>query len=279
MDGDDLQADDADERQPELAVGEELPVEGAAKLGPGIEDVEELEQDEGGECQRHRMGVAAAIAQSFVVAPGVGRQRARRHRQAVECQTPEPRAGEDVRIGCARRCLHDAGSRRLDTEGHGRRAVHDDVDPEDLNRGEGRRHAEQRRGEHGDDGADIGGKLEADKLDDVVVDGASFLDSAHDGGEVVVGEHQGCGLLRDRGAGDAHGDADVGGFQRRGIIDAVAGHRDDMAARLQGLDDAQLVFGRDAGEDGGALGHRTRRRAVESFNFAALARFACQTEF
>ena len=47
-------------------------------------------------------------------------------------------------ICAARRVVHDAGAGRLDAEGHRRRAVHDDVDPQDLDRGERRRHAEQR---------------------------------------------------------------------------------------------------------------------------------------
>ena len=55
MDGDDLQQDNAGEGQPKLAVAEELGIEGAAMLGPGIEDVEELEEDEGGEGQGHRL--------------------------------------------------------------------------------------------------------------------------------------------------------------------------------------------------------------------------------
>ena len=31
------------------------------------------------------------------------------------------------------------------------------------------------------------------------------------------------------GAAAAHGDADVGGLERRGVVDAVAGHGDDLA--------------------------------------------------
>jgi hypothetical protein len=52
--------------------------------------------------------------------------------------------------------------------------------------------------------ADVGRQLKADELDDAVVDGASFLHRAHDGGEIVVGEHQRGRLLGHLGAGDAH---------------------------------------------------------------------------
>ncbi len=75
-------------------------------------------------------------------------------------------------------------------------------------------------------------KLEADELDDVGVDGAALLDRADDGGEVVVGQHHVGGFLGDLGAGDAHGHADVGGAQRGGVVDAVAGHGHDVAVGL-----------------------------------------------
>ena len=72
---------------------------------------------------------------------------------------------------------------------------------------------------------------------------------ADDRGEVVVGEHERRGLARDVGAALAHRDADVGGLERRRVVDAVAGHRDDLAARLERLHDAQLLLGHDARED------------------------------
>ncbi|EXI65151.1 MAG: hypothetical protein AW08_03423 [Candidatus Accumulibacter adjunctus] len=278
MHGDHLECDDAGQCQPELAVGEELAIEGGAELGPGIEDVEELEQDEGGEGQRHGVGVAAAAARAGVGTPGVGGERTGRHRQAVEAQAPEARATQDVGVGCAGRALHDARSRRLDAERHRRRAVHDDVDPEDLDRGEGCRQAEQRRAEHGEDGPDVGGQLEADELDDVVVDRPAFLDRPHDAGEIVVGQHHGGGFAGDIGSGDAHGDADVGGLQRRCIVDAVAGHGDDLATRLQRFDDAQLVLGRDAGEDGRRCDHLAQRRTGDALDLAAFTRLAAQAE-
>src|SRR3712207_6845957 len=49
-------------------------------------------------------------------------------------------------------------------------------------------------------------------------------DCGHDGREVVVPQHHGCGFLGDVGAGDAHRDADVGATERRSVVDAVTGH-------------------------------------------------------
>ena len=48
----------------------------------------------------------------------------------------------------------------------------------------------------------------------------------------------------------AHGDADIGRRERRGVVDAVAGHGDDMALALQPGDRLRLAFGRDSGLEG-----------------------------
>ena len=70
----------------------------------------------------------------------------------------------------------------------------------------------------------------------------------HQGGEVVVGEHELAGLLGDLRAA-AHGDADVGLLQRGGVVDGVAGHRHDLAGLLHQPGEADLVLGGDAAED------------------------------
>jgi len=45
-----------------------------------------------------------------------------------------------------------------------------------------------------------------------------------------------------------HGDADMSGLERRGVVDTVAGHGYDFAICLEGHHDAQLLFGNDAGK-------------------------------
>ena len=52
--------------------------------------------------------------------------------------------------------------------------------------------------------------LEADVLHQVVVDRPAALDRGHDRREVVVGKDHDPGFLGHLGAGDAHGDPDVG---------------------------------------------------------------------
>ena len=82
---------------------------------------------------------------------------------------------------------------------------------------------------------------------DAPVDVAAEVDGAHERGEVVVGEHDLAGLLRDLGAA-AHGDADVGLLERGGVVHGVAGHRDDLAGLLHEPGEAHLVLGGDPAE-------------------------------
>ena len=88
-----------------------------------------------------------------------------------------------------------------------------------------------------------------DELADVVVDPAPGPDRGDDRGEVVVGEHHRRGLAGDVGARGAHGHADVGPAQRRGVVDAVTGHRHHVAEGLQPGGDPQLVLRGAPGED------------------------------
>ena len=97
---------------------------------------------------------------------------------------------------------------------------------------------------------------------DVVVDPAAALDRLDDGREVVVRQHDVGRLLGDVGAGDAHGDADVGVLERRRVVDAVAGHRDDVALVLPGAHDLELVHRRDARVDRHLLDDGRERRLV-----------------
>ena len=60
----------------------------------------------------------------------------------------------------------------------------------------------------------------------------------------------------------AHGDADVGLAQRRGVVHAVAGHRDDVASAAQGAGDAQLVLRRHPGDDDAVVVERLAERGV-----------------
>ena len=78
--------------------------------------------------------------------------------------------------------------------------------------------------------------------------------------EIVVQQHQRGGFACDVGAPRAHRHADVGGLQRRRVVDAVAGHRHDLAAGPERLHQAQLLLGLDAAEDMRVGEPRAQRR-------------------
>jgi hypothetical protein len=115
--------------------------------------------------------------------------------------------------------------------------------------GSGTAAAGEREDQERDDlGGGVGEDID-DELADVVVDDPAGLDGGDDRGEVVVGEHHRRCLPGDVGAGLAHRDADVGAPQRWGVVDAIAGHRDDVTFGLQLFGDVQLGLGRRARED------------------------------
>jgi hypothetical protein len=80
---------------------------------------------------------------------------------------------------------------------------------------------------------------------------AALAHGLDDGGEVVIGQdHLGRLLLTSVPVMPMAMPMSAD-FERGGVVDAIAGHRDDVALRLQGIDDAQLVRGRDTGIDRG----------------------------
>ena len=242
-------------------------------LAAGIEDIEELKEHEGGEGEREGIGLAVA-GQGILKQP----QGADHHGDAVEAEERRALQREDLRVLSAGQGPHDAGARRLDAQCHRGRAVHDDIDPEELDRGEGCRHPHQGRRQHRQDGADVGRELKAHEFDDVVEDDAPFLDRSYDGREVVVHQHHGRGLARDGSAGQAHGDTDIRGLHRGRIVHPVAGHGNDMAARLERLDDADLVGRRDPRDDADVLDPPPECRLVHCVEFGAGDDLARQPE-
>src|SRR5699024_9058604 len=73
-------------------------------------------------------------------------------------------------------------------------------------------------------------------------------DRVERGHQVPAHERDVGGLNGDVGAG-AHRQAQVGLGQRRGVVDAVADHRDDLPLALQAGDDVDLVLGQNLGDD------------------------------
>mmetsp|Transcript_32871 Transcript_32871/g.58909 ORF Transcript_32871/g.58909 Transcript_32871/m.58909 type:complete len:541 (-) Transcript_32871:675-2297(-) len=86
-------------------------------------------------------------------------------------------------------------------------------------------------------------------------DAASLTNSAHNGGKVVVSQHDVSHALGDVGAGDTHGDAHVRLLDGRRIVHAVASHRRNLATPVQRLHHAHLTLGGAACHNEGELGH------------------------
>ena len=123
---------------------------------------------------------------------------------------------------------------------------------EDL---DGRHGQEGQPGAGADDAehvAEVRAGAHADVLEDVDEDLAAFQ-------HAFLQHHQALFQQDDIGRflGDIHGvidgDADIGGAQGRGVVDAVAHEPDDVALALEGLDDALLVRRGEAREDVGGL--------------------------
>ncbi len=165
---------------------------------------------------------------------------------------PEATA-EDRGARVTRWLLHGARVRRLHAQRERRRSIGDEVDPQDLDRQQRQGQAQERRQHHDHDLGRVGGQQVAHEAADVGVDAPPLLDRGDDGREVIVLEDHVRGFLGDVGAGDAHGHADVRLAQRRGIVDAVAGHGTDRTLLPPGIDDAQLLLGVGAGVDADVL--------------------------
>src|SRR6185369_1413718 len=76
-----------------------------------------------------------------------------------------------------------------------------------------------------------------------------FLNGMDNGSEVVVKQHDIRCLAGNTGATQPHGDADMGLFQGRRVINAISGDRYPVSFLYQKTYDVHLVLGRHPGED------------------------------
>lgn len=133
-------------------------------------------------------------------------------------------------------------------EGEGEEEVREDADDDHEEGAERQRDPEEDVHQHRPDlGPAACGEQVGDDLLQILEDEAAEADRVNDGVELVEQDEVGC-LNGDVAAGD-DGDADIRSAQCGSVVDAVAGHRDDVVARLELLDDAVFLFGRGSGED------------------------------
>jgi hypothetical protein len=163
--------------------------------------------------------------------------------RAQEQEPPHDLRGEQRFAAAAGRILHHVMLRRLGAQGQRRQYIRAEVDGEDLYRGQrDEREADQGRGEDRGELTDVVAEQVHQELADVAVHRPAQLDGRDDAGKRVVQQYHHGGLPGHVGAAGAHRHADVGPFERRRVVGAVAGDRDHLAELLQAGHDAHLVL-------------------------------------
>merc|ERR1719334_1661412 len=154
---------------------------------------------------------------------------------------PEEQPGGDQSlVGATGRLVHDVEIRGVEGEGSGGQTVSDQVDPEQLDGGQGLRQAKGSGKEDADNLTNIGGDQVADELLHVGIDSTALLNGSDNGGEVVVSKNHLRGRLGDSGS-TTHGNTDLSLLQGRGVVDTVSSHGGDLVHSLQVLDNLGLV--------------------------------------
>ena len=94
-----------------------------------------------------------------------------------------------------------------------------------------------------------------------VTDALSLAESMRENAKRIVEEHDisnaSCGL-----AATVHGDAKIGLFERKHIVDAITDHRDVMALLTQRTHELFLLLGRNASENGRFVGYLRKLRGI-----------------
>ena len=186
-------------------------------------------------------GVPARVAQDVEEAPHGERGS---DEAEEEPRTNEHRRLHDALVVWARRTIHDSGFGGLASKGERGQRLRADIERQQEQDAERKRNRAAREGKD-QEGDDFGSRVSEDvedELADVVVDNSAGFDRGDDRREVVVGEDHGRGFAGDVGPGASHRDTDVGALKGGSVVDAVAGHRDDVSFGPKRIGDAELGF-------------------------------------
>ena len=172
---------------------------------------------------------------------GEGGHRGHRLGRPEDAEGPPEHGAVDDGVVVA--SAHDALAGRLGTQRQRREHVGADVEGQDLQHPDREREAAAGQRPHRERRqlGDVVGQVVGEEPADVLERRAAELDRGHDRGEVVVEQHQVGGLACHVAAVRAHGDPHVRLAQGRGVVDAVAGHGDDVARAREHAGDPQLV--------------------------------------
>ena len=142
---------------------------------------------------------------------------------------------------CIRPLVHAKGQRRS--------RVCQQVDPEDLDRGQRRGQTGKDRRCHQHDFSEVGTQEIDYRLADVVEEISSLHDRVLDGDKVVIHQDHLSRILRDFRSADTHGDTDIRCLQGRRVVHAVSCHGYDLVMALECLYDLYFIFRRYPGKD------------------------------
>ena len=156
----------------------------------------------------------------------IGNQGEDRNRQALIGYVQAQTAGKDSGLGVPGPPAHNVRLCPLQSQGQGREAVGNQIDPQQMHRLENGK-AQQRCGKDADDLAHIGAQEELNGLADVVVNPTALLYSPHNGGKIVIRQDHIRHIFGHVRTGDPHTHANVCGLDGGRVVDAVASHRRD----------------------------------------------------
>ena len=137
-----------------------------------------------------------------------------------------------------------------------------------LHRQHRQKRQDQRRPGHREHVPEIRARRHHDIFHDVAEGAAAFDDAALQHAEILLQQNDVGRVLGDIDRAIDR-DADIGGVQRRRIVDAVAEIADDVAAALQPKNDAVLLNGRDPAEQVRLFQPRGERLVAERFDLGA----------
>ncbi|KAI3491155.1 hypothetical protein L1887_44553 [Cichorium endivia] len=168
------------------------------------------------------------------------------HKQIGMCQQPPIR--QTVLLDVARLALQQVRLGLLVHQAERRDGIGTHAHKDHLQVAQDLRQPKEERQQHRPQLGDRAGRKQvADGLFEVDKDQSAVEQRIDDRREAVEQHH--IGRLHGDGRTTAHGNANVGLLETGCVVDAVARHADALAARLELLDDAQLLLGRGARKD------------------------------
>src|SRR5450830_188220 len=239
IEGDGQQAECSGDDPPERLVGRAQGMDDAVCPGPVGQDERHVGEDQCRECQCARVGLGQTV---YVEAQAKDDQDGDEDAEALK-KTRENQSSAECRLRWVTWWpVHDVGFLRFAFEDDGTRRVDDEFQEHDVHRLQDEGPAQQHRNQAQTRDGDVDSENVAHSFADVVEDAAPHAHCCDDTVEVVLEQDDGGGLAGDVGSSFAHGDADMGILQGWRVVDAVAGHGDDLTVCLERLDQAELLF-------------------------------------